>query len=325
LGGTRHSLYLSAEKAKAFVKISAGTSDKLGPLDFDTFSNEGQPQRIVSKGTVMGAMSSTGHMRKQYYKVENVQLDKKGLYFYHDDDFEKPEANWVDTIFNNGTNSRLPTVTMMRHAENGKYTYITWHYAPASKKQPTCKTWVDRPTYLVQMQHSSNIWHAWNEGIMAAFQTLREQGLLPLVEVDAHGYQREYVDDFEDGCPWEIDQTTLEPKQMSTCRVKTGIVPEGPCTPNESFDCSPGVYSYYKNNGPLLWLSKDMGVTKQWSHMYYAISENIWPWESLTDACFRELYIGKSNTLSYYMPLYTDSIYEKTLEKIHQATVRFTD
>ena len=29
-------------------------------------------------------------------------------------------------------------------------------------------------------------------------------------------------------------------------------------------------------------------------------------WETLTDSCFKEIYIGKSNILSYYMPLYID-------------------
>ena len=295
------------DKAKAFVKIAGGEDDKLGRLPFDSFGEEGQPQRVVSRGTVMGTTSGSGNMVKQFYKLENVQLGKEGLNFFYEEGFEKPadgtdpaENSWVDTIFNNGTSMRLPTVTMMRHAETGKYTYIKWHYNPASKKQPNCRKWVDRPTYLVQMQHSSNIWHAWNEGIQAAFQTLREQGLLPLVEVDARGYGTEYVDDLDRECPWEIDQQTLSPRRASTCRVKTGIIEEGPCVLE---DCAPGLHSYFRDDGPVLWMAKGMGVTKTWQHMFYAISKNIWSWESLQGSCFRELYIGKSNTLSYYMPL----------------------
>lgn len=305
------------DKAKAFVKIEAGDADMLGRLPFDTYGEEGRPELVVSRGTVMGTTSGTGNMVKQFYRLENVQVGREGLNFFHDDGFEKqttdrdqagdgprddPVKNsWVDTIFNNGTSMRLPMVTMMRHAETGEYTYIKWHYAPASKRQPTCRKWVDRPTYLVQMQHSSNIWHAWNEGIQAAFQTLREQGLLPLIEVDERGYGTEYVDDLDgEGCPWEIDQDTLVPRRGSTCRVKTGIVEEGPCTLE---DCVPGVHSYFRDDGPVLWMAKGMGVTKTWKHMFYAISSNIWSWESLQGSCFRELYIGKSNTLSYYMPL----------------------
>ena len=37
---------------------------------------------------------------------------------------------------------------------------------------------------------SYNIWHTWNEGLMGAFQTLREQGLLPLAQIDAEGNMR---------------------------------------------------------------------------------------------------------------------------------------
>jgi hypothetical protein len=288
------------EKAKAFVKVGGGDEAKLGSLSFDGYGGEGRPEVVVSRGTVMGTTTGAGNMQKQFYKLEHVQVGKDGLNFFYDEGFQKPEENYVDTIFNNGTSMRMPTTTMMRHAENGKYTYIKWHYNPAAKKQPVCRKWVDRPTYLVQMQHSSNIWHAWNEGIQAAFQTLREQGLLPLVEVDARGYGTEYVDDLDPGCPWEIDQETLTPRRPSTCRVKTGIVKEGPCTLD---DCVPGVHSYFRDDGPVLWLAKGMGVTKTWQHMFYAISSNVWSWESLVGSCFRELYIGKSNTLSYYMPL----------------------
>jgi hypothetical protein len=292
------------EKAKAFVKICAGDESKLSKLSFDGYAGEGRPERVVSKGTVMGTTSGSGNMVKQFYKLENVQMGKDGLNFFYGDDFQKPEENFVDTIFNNGTNMHLPTTTMMRHAENGKYSYIKWHYNPASKKQPSCRKWVDRPTYLVQMQHSTNIWHVWNEGIQAAFQTLREQGLLPLVEVDERGYGREYVDDLDlEGCTWIIDQDTLAPRRLASCRMKTGQIPDGPCTTGILKDCSPGVHSYFREDGPVLWLAKGMGVTKTWQHMFKAISSNIWSWESLQGSCFRELYIGKSNTLSYYMPL----------------------
>lgn len=35
-----------------------------------------------------------------------------------------------------------------------------------------------------------NIWHSWNEGLMGTFQTLRELGYLPLVQIDDQGYMR---------------------------------------------------------------------------------------------------------------------------------------
>ena len=43
---------------------------------------------------------------------------------------------------------------------------------------------------LPAFPRSYNIWHTWNEGLMGAFQTLREQGLLPLVQVDEAGNMR---------------------------------------------------------------------------------------------------------------------------------------
>lgn len=246
-------------------------------MEFDTWASSlPKSDRIVSKTTVMGTITSTGHMLKQYYKLENVHITGKTINIFHDDDFEVPEENWVDTIFNNGTNKKLPTVTMMRHAQNSKYVYLRWNYMHASKRQPKCKRWVERPTYLIQMQHSQNIWHVWNEGIMASFQTLRENGLLPLVQVDEHGHVTEYIDDLGCvDCPWEIDQNNLKQKQIEHCRKKKGVIEPTSCSPGTDEWCKPGVHSYYREDGPLLWLAKDMGVTKQWSHMFHAISTNI--------------------------------------------------
>lgn len=49
---------------------------------------------------------------------------------------------------------------------------------------------LNKPIPVCFSCHSYNIWHTWNEGLMGAFQTLREQGLLPLAQVDAHGNLR---------------------------------------------------------------------------------------------------------------------------------------
>jgi len=281
-------------------------------------------------------------MLKQYYKLENVQIGPGDITFFVEDDFKIPPEQLVDTVYNNGTNYRLPTKTMMSHAQISKQEYINWNYVRASKEQPSCKRWVDRPTYLVQTQHGSNIWHAWNEGVMSSFQSLREHGLLPLAEIDEDGNQKEYVDDLDEGCPWEIDESTQAQKRLASCRPKTGIVPEGKCQKEVIGSCRPGVYSYYRADGPLLWLAKDTGVAKKWSHMFYSMTENIrWDnwisiilvffishgcfflvcrsWESLTNSCFKEIYIGKSNVLSYYMPLYINPFDEE----IQFATVRF--
>ena len=51
---------------------------------------------------------------------------------------------------------------------------------------PPCRRLRALPTWLC----SYNIWHTWDEGLMGVFQTLREQGLLPLVQVDKEGNMR---------------------------------------------------------------------------------------------------------------------------------------
>lgn len=270
----------NAEKARQFVVLKSPLAKDLGPWPLDDFepsadAKTSKTDKVISQGTVLGTMTSTGHMLKQYYKLQNVHIGPEDITLFVDDDFEIPPEQLVDTVYNNGTNYRLPTKTMMNHAQINKQEYLNWNYVRASNEQPSCKRWVDRPTYLVQMQHGYNIWHAWNEGVMSSFQSLREHGLLPLVEIDEDGNQKEYVDDLDEGCPWEIDQDTQSQKRLATCRPKTGIVPEGKCNKEVMGSCRPGVYSYYRADGPLLWLAKDTGVAKKWSHMFYAMTENI--------------------------------------------------
>ena len=60
---------------------------------------------------------------------------------------------------------------------------------PPRPTAPSPPTPPPRPTHA-HSPCSYNIWHTWGEGLMSVFQTLREQGYLPLVQVDGKGNMR---------------------------------------------------------------------------------------------------------------------------------------
>ena len=95
-----------------------------------------------------------------------------------------------------------------------------------------CTRWEERPVYIMFSPHRANIWHLFNDAIMGAFGTLREEGLLPLAEVDGRGGVREYTDDvdLDSECPMVIDDwrskfdsvEDIPYRRPTQCRPKVG-------------------------------------------------------------------------------------------------------
>lgn len=69
---------------------------------------------------------------------------------------------------------------------------------------------------------SYNIWHTWNEGLMGIFQTLREHGDLPLVNIDEDGNMDEITQGMGGGCPWEYDFGLQKAVQPQHCGKRSG-------------------------------------------------------------------------------------------------------
>lgn len=251
-------------------------------MDYSEPADEGPLQEgtVISKGTVLGTMRGTGEMSRQYYKFENVHLSADGgtIAFYHGPGFQRPKEKWVSTLFNNGTAASLPTVTVVRNATTHTYRYLKIEYLSAEEAQPRCTQWVEKPVYVVQLQHNTNIWHVWTDGLMAAFQSLREQRLLPLGRVDADGRVTEVTDGLGIGCPWVLDENTGTPMQPpdGQCRPRTGLVPDR-CDPERDEWCREGVVAVRRAHpdGPMLLVYSGSKIVRPWGPMFRAISRDI--------------------------------------------------
>ena len=111
---------------------------------------------------------------------------------------------------------------------------------------------------------------------MGAYQTLREEGLLPLAEIDAEGNMREYTADLDmRGCPKVIDvgqETAYHPEK---CRPRTGLVAASSCSPTNDAWCAEGVVAVNKSQGPIILLAQGTGPwDRRWRHLFEAVSED---------------------------------------------------
>ncbi|GAB4816509.1 hypothetical protein N2152v2_003555 [Parachlorella kessleri] len=262
--------------------------------------------RIMSSLKVHPTRDSKGMPTKYYYSFQNVRLTRTKMQFFAPPDFTYPtQPNWVDIVTGNATGPEPPTMLLLKgEAKNTKWFYLPVKYFSAAKGPANCRGWVDKPTYLLQVRYSWNIWHTWNEGLMAAFQTLREQGHLPLVQVDHAGNMREVTEGMGgSACPEVVDPATDTPLPDTTCPPKTGAVQPRLCDAKNQRWCRPGVWSHGRDDGPLLLPYTPSSVMNQWAQIYAAMSEDVRDWSLVDGFCFRNLIVGHTNTLNYYQAM----------------------
>ena len=164
-----------------------------------------------------------------------------------------------------------------------------------------------------------------NDALMGAFQTLREEGLLPLAEIDDDGNMQEYTDDLEKGCLRNIEPGGEEVKvyRPKSCKNRrSGVISATKCSPEKDAWCRPGLVAVNRTSGPIFLLAQKADPPKEhWQHLYDAVSEDMRPWESIPiGTCFRELYIGMSTVLNLYVrPLDASEI---TADNNHTVELR---
>ncbi|KAL6781333.1 hypothetical protein ACKKBG_A10715 [Auxenochlorella protothecoides x Auxenochlorella symbiontica] len=286
--------------SEALPQIHAGA---VGAQQAASGSPAGKPAPgVVSEATVQVVPDSKGQMVKHYYRFSNVQLTRKELRFFYPEGFQPPAERWVDYISGNSTTPDLPTKLVIKGEVTGILTYyMNVSYVPAAEEQPVCKGWIEKPAYLLQVRYASNIWHSWNEGLAGIFQTLRELGYLPLVQIDAEGYMREVVEGMGGAeCAAEYDPVTKTVRPGKTC-TKKGLVKERRCDPKNQAWCTPGVVSYRRFDGaPLIVYYTDASVHNRWRHMYYSMTEDIRSLDDMEGYCYRTLIVGKTSTLNFY-------------------------
>lgn len=233
----------------------------------------------MSNVTVMAAIMSSGQFRRKRYIYQNVFLkDNETLAVYLPPSWPLPKELVIDGVHPNATGAGLPTVSWYKRSEhvNGVLK-IEYLHANSTENQPKCTQWIDRPVFLLHTPHFRNIWHILNDALMGAFQTLREERVLPLAEIDEEGNMREYLDDLEESCLRKYDVNGRHSYRPTECRARSGYINQTRCNPSKDSWCRPGLVSVNRDyKGPILLLAQHSAMPiHKWRHFFNAVTKDI--------------------------------------------------
>jgi len=318
----------TASRPSSFSTLQESNSKSLNKNSSTSTSNDGD--YAASKVTLLGSLNSTGTFTRVRYRFDNVFLETENVISVH-----LPASIPLPTkpVLVNGVHgasprerstTEPPTVFYHRditqkqeHYLNISYTHIsTFQRDEHLRKEPLrkCVRWEARPVYLMHVPHPSNVWHVFNDALMGVFQTLREEGHLPLAEIDEAGNMVEYLEGLHPECHWKMDLygngSVYRPEK---CLFKTGRLPNSSsskqsihCSPKHDDWCRPGVVAFNRSSGPIILMAKGaIWPDRKWRHMFTAISEDIREWDDMVGTCFKELYLVKSHTLDFYTAIYS--------------------
>jgi hypothetical protein len=140
---------------------------------------------------------------------------------------------------------------------------------------------------------------------MGLFQTLREQGALPLAAVGPRGELEEVLDGMGGACPWVFDRATLRAVRPPACPPRSGLLERARCDPAAEPWCVPGavVSARRAAGGPIVVTFAPASVQNAWGHLYRALTDDVRDRAELEGACFRRLLVGKSSILNFYQAI----------------------
>ncbi|KAL4518915.1 hypothetical protein Ndes2437B_g04802 [Nannochloris sp. 'desiccata'] len=311
------------------IESNSKPLDKISSASTSKTANDGD--YVASKVTLMGSLNGTGTFTRVRYRFDNVFLETENLISVH-----LPASVPLPTkpLLVDGVHGAPPIVasateppTVFYHRDinqrqehylNISYTHISISQQDEHlRKEPLrkCTRWETRPVYLMYVPHPYNVWHVYNDALMGLFQTLREEGHLPLAEIDEAGNMVEYLEGLDPKCQWKLDLygngSAYRPEK---CLPKTGRLPNSSsssensikCSPKNDEWCRPGLVAFNRSSGPIILLAKGaIWPDRKWRHMFTAISEDIREWDDMVGACFKELFVVKSHTLNFYTAIFS--------------------
>jgi hypothetical protein len=280
----------------------------------------------ASKVTLMGTLNGTGTFSRVRYRFDNVFLETEDLLSVHlPASVPLPNQTLVvDGVHGappfEKANTQLPTAIFHRDIHQRQHHYLNISYTRVGifqqdehlRREPLrqCSRWETRPVYVMQVPHPFNVWHVWNDALQGAYQTLREEGHLPLALVHDDGTtMEEYTEGLDEECHWKIDVYGNGSAYRPTeCLAKVGVLPKRSLECSFKFDewCRPGVVAYNRSSGPIILMAKgSIWPDRKWRHMFTALSDDVKEWKDVVGTCFKELYIVKSHTLDFYTALFS--------------------
>lgn len=195
-----------------------------------------------------------------------------------------------------------PLITLPSYTTHFRRT-IPVRYLAQQRSASACSKWVEEPTLLLHSRYPDNMWHTWTEGLIPSFQTLRELGYLPLMEISPVGAVREVTEGVAfKQCPQVADTATATVRVAVDCMQKRGLAAGAPtfCNSNDTW-CMPGVWSHIAPGDavkrPGLLYVDDKVLDNDWGSLYTAMVGAVRSFSAADGTCFRNLIVGTSRTL----------------------------
>lgn len=183
---------------------------------------------------------------------------------------------------------------------------IPIHYVPKHGDTASCKGWISDPALLVHIRFAHNPWHAVIEGLLSQFQTLRELGYLPLININAEGEVEEVSPEGEGStCPPVYDPTLGETRPADSCyqarplgtTTKTCNVTDPSIT-----WCERGVWVHPNATRPVMVYVGEATMQGRWSPLMTSMAGKIRSWKEVEGWCFSNLVVGRSMTFNFDAP-----------------------
>jgi hypothetical protein len=268
-------------------------------------------QRLVSAKDVSGIFfhvpaGTQGRPRAMYHRFTNVQLKGGHLNFFAGGADAQPAVDhWVDVTIGNATLPIAPSYMLLRDGPTGEQMRVlsVRHLPRSMDPKKDCPAgWLEDPAVLLHVRRSTSVWHTLIEGLAPTFQTLRELGYLPLVEVGVDSDVKESAAAPE-RCPRVVDPSTGSVIDGPDCGALPVVLPSS-CAKKSVEDpwCRYGLLAAPNATRAVLLILNEGTLESPLAALYSAMAKKMREFRDLEGVCFSSLTVGRSATLDYFKP-----------------------
>ncbi|KAG7669285.1 hypothetical protein Ndes2526B_g05586 [Nannochloris sp. 'desiccata'] len=240
-----------------------------------------------------------------FYRFTNVRIGDKGdIDFFGGPDVQAPANKWRYDVATGNSSSPQPPTALLLSDDPHKKRLLHVRYLAQTRHKNACTKWINGPSLLLHVPKPQDKWSTWSKGLLPTFQTLRELGYLPLMEVGPDGKVQELLSGISPNeCPKIADLGTGTVKPAAECTQRTGAptrTSEAYCGTEDTW-CVLGVWphaDYLRSQHPTLLYSSDAVLDNDWGALYSALGGGgLRSWDGEEGTCLSNLIVGFSRTI----------------------------
>ena len=301
------------DKDVAFESLTQSLIKETEDRAISMFPDNATISSVVAHPTT----SPAGGKPTFFYRFTNIRIAKDGsIDFFTGGVDPKPRKAWYNVVTGNSTSPNPPATLLLEDHQSStssrtKLIRINYHAGtrPENDAVQGCSKWIDSPSLLLHIPRPTDMWSAWSQGLIPTFQTLRELGYLPLMEVDTEGKVEELNAGIVEGeCPVVIDPGSGVTRPATDCTQRRPIREQWSsnyCSTKDTW-CMLGVWphiAHLRTPHPVLLYSSEAVVDSAWGVLFSSMAGGgLYSWDEeagMGNTCVRNLIVGYTRTLSF--------------------------